>query len=130
MSKLITSSMEDAITPMSASPGNPFCNLVFSIEDEVKDDPLLGQAANPSKFFTIETQNYPTWSGNAIYHDPSFKLFLGDSSGDDPPDGDDTTPGGDGGNIGIPNILGLVSILSIGSLLSIYAMKKKATIQK
>ncbi|MBD3216274.1 MAG: hypothetical protein GF311_26910 [Candidatus Lokiarchaeota archaeon] len=119
VSKLITSSMEDAITPMSASPGNPFCNLVFSIEDEVKDDPLLGQAANPSKLFTIETQNYPTWDGNTIYHDPSFKVYLGSSSGDDPPDGD-------GGNIGIPNILGLVGGTMMGLIGSAYLIKKKS----
>jgi hypothetical protein len=98
--------------------------LVFSLEDEVKNDPLLGQAANPSKLFTIETQNYPTWDGNMIYHDPSFKVYLGGSSGDDP-DGDDTTPGGDGGNIGIPNIIGLASAITIGLIGSAYLTKKR-----
>ncbi|TXT62005.1 MAG: hypothetical protein BAJALOKI3v1_700026 [Promethearchaeota archaeon] len=76
VSKFITSAMEDAITPLSAVPGDPFCNLVFTIEDEVKNDPLIGQAATPSKLFTIETKNYPKWSGNGIYHDPSFKIQI------------------------------------------------------
>lgn len=118
VSKFITSAMEDAITPLSRAPGDPFCNLVFTIENEIEDDPLIGKNATPSKIFTIETQNYPKWAGNGIYHDPSFKVYLADS----PANG---TPTGGTEEIGILNILGITNAIMIGVVLSIYITKKQ-----
>ncbi|MBD3213330.1 MAG: hypothetical protein GF311_12040 [Candidatus Lokiarchaeota archaeon] len=51
-------------------------NLVFSVEDLVHDEPLLRKGSNSSRLVSLETENYPVWSGNSFYHDPSLKTNI------------------------------------------------------
>lgn len=113
VSKLLSSAMEGAILPQSGD--NWFKNIIFSLENVIKNDNLIGAGMNRYKFISIATQNYPKWSGNAFYHDPSFKVYFEEIP-------TQTTPNGE---IGIPNIIGLVSALMIGFFMSLLLIEKK-----
>ncbi|TXT66646.1 MAG: exported protein of unknown function [Promethearchaeota archaeon] len=82
VSKIITTPMQGAITPATTDYTHSFehmtflPNLVFSVGDLVQDDPLLRESSNASRLLSIETKNYPIWSGNSFYHDPSLKVDL------------------------------------------------------
>ncbi|TFF97246.1 MAG: hypothetical protein EU541_08470 [Promethearchaeota archaeon] len=77
ITKKVTDPMENAITPFTGGGLRPFANLVFSLDDIVKEDPLLNGTGNTTRLVSIETKNYPVWGGNAIYHDPSLKAYIG-----------------------------------------------------
>jgi len=101
ITKKVTDPMENAITPFTGGGLRPFANLVFSLDDTIKDDPILKPATNTRRIVSIETENYPVWSGNAIYHDPSLKTFIGFAN---------QIPGT---NIGIFLLSGLMGIIAV-----------------
>ena len=57
----------------------PFTSVVFSLSeiDVVKNDPSFN---NASHLYCIETQNYPTWSGEKLIHDPTITAYYKTSS--------------------------------------------------
>jgi len=72
VSKVTTSGDEQNFGPMSGS--DPFMSVVFSLEDIIAGDPRF---VNFESYYTVTTQNYPTWSGNKLVHDPTFTAYYG-----------------------------------------------------
>jgi len=112
VSKLLSSAMEGAILPQSGD--NWIKNIMFSLEDVVKDDLLIGEGTSPSKVVSLATQNYPQWDGNGFYHDPSFKVYFEEIPTQITPDGE----------IGIPNVIGLIGAIMSGIIISLYYKKR------
>ena len=52
---------------------SPFLSTIFTLEDHIDDNPAF---QNFNKLFSIETVNYPTWSGEKLTHDPTFTVFF------------------------------------------------------
>lgn len=72
VSSLITSAAEQNSNPSSMIGGNPFKDLIFTLENYAKEYESL---ENFVSLYSIETQNYPVWSGRKLTHDPTFKAF-------------------------------------------------------
>ena len=62
--------------------GNPFLNLVYSIEDIVAADPTFDVV---DSLYKIETQNYPVWNGEHLSHDPTFTIYFEEQTGEETP---------------------------------------------
>ncbi|MBD3201304.1 MAG: hypothetical protein GF316_14910 [Candidatus Lokiarchaeota archaeon] len=108
MSQTISSTVETVSMPMSASGLTPFVNLIFSLEDMVALDPIIGSTTQRNRLFSIETKNYPVWSGNGIYHDPIFRTYFDHSLN----------------QIGMLNVFGLVGGALLGIIISTYLYRK------
>jgi hypothetical protein len=96
VSWLITNEFEN--NPTTAR--NLFVDTIFTLGDLdlVKLDSQFDDAFS---LYTIEMQNYPTWSGYELIHDPTLTIYHGQNSNgnngpivppDDPDDPDDDTP--------------------------------------
>ncbi|MEJ2248091.1 MAG: hypothetical protein P8Y97_00340 [Candidatus Lokiarchaeota archaeon] len=72
-------------TPLSG--GNVLQNLIYSLDDVVALDPKFTVNDN---LFSMETQNYPYWSGNKIIHDPTLKVLYSGESEPEQEEPDDT----------------------------------------
>jgi hypothetical protein len=108
VSRLITNELGD--NPLVYS--NWFLDTVFALGDLdlVKLDPDFDSAFS---LFNIEIQNYPTWSGYEIIHDPTLTIYHGQQ------DSDDTGP------IAIPGYDLCVIAVIIGVITILIARKKK-----
>ncbi|MBN1802436.1 MAG: hypothetical protein JW891_13075 [Candidatus Lokiarchaeota archaeon] len=80
VAKIITSSLKQNFWPQFG--GDLFSSIIFSLEDLVSDNPFFN---NPQNLYSIETQNYPIWSGNRIVHDPTLRAYYTTSSVENPP---------------------------------------------
>ncbi len=120
---------------------NWFVDTIFTLEDldEVKFDPQLNDALS---LYNIEIQNYPTWSGYELIHDPTLTIYHGQqdfddnddnpivpSDPDDPDDPDDPEDTPDNTPDPVPTtipgydlwiVIGLTSVITI-----LIARKKK-----
>ena len=52
-----------------------FADVVFSLDSYVLSDPEFNVS---DSLFSIETQNYPVWSGEKLVHDPVFTAYYGE----------------------------------------------------
>ncbi len=75
VSDLVTNELETNPT----TPRNWFVDTIFTLNelDLVKLDPQLNDAFS---LYTIEMQNYPTWSGYQLIHDPTLTIYHGDTN--------------------------------------------------
>jgi len=111
VTKLVTDSIgEQALLTQK----NIFLDLIYSVKDLdiVKSDSKL---SNAFEYFSIETTNYPTWSGERFIHDPTFTTFF-TTSPIEP-----QTPFEIGGYYGIPLVVSIV----ITTIVVIRKYKKK-----
>ena len=51
----------------------PGAEMIFTMDDLISDDPEL---LDNVKLFSIETQNYPEWSGERLVHDPTLRAYF------------------------------------------------------
>ena len=90
VSKLVANELENNPT----TPRNWFVDAIFTLGDLdlVKLDP---QFSNAFSLYNVEIQNYPTWSGYELIHDPTLTIYhngtseLQEEIPDDPVDPDD-----------------------------------------
>jgi len=70
VSMLVANELENNPT----TPRNWFVDTIFSLGDLdlVKLDPQLSNALS---LYNIEIQNYPTWSGYELVHDPTLTIY-------------------------------------------------------
>ena len=75
VSKLVANELENNPT----TPRNWFVDTIFSLEDLdlVKLDSRFNDAFS---LYNIEIQNYPTWSGYELIHDPTLTIYHGDAN--------------------------------------------------
>ncbi|MFX1504662.1 MAG: hypothetical protein ACFFDC_00985 [Promethearchaeota archaeon] len=57
---------------------NPYVTTLFALDDFVAQDVSF---AVQDSLFSMETQNYPTWSGEKLVHDPSLAIYFKSSEG-------------------------------------------------
>ncbi len=96
-----------------------FADVVFSLDSYVLNDPAF---IVRDSLFSIETQNYPVWSGEKLIHDPVFTAYYKEGPSILEPDGVEVIGGYPMGIlIGVAGtIIGIVSI-TVG----VYNTKKK-----
>ena len=75
VSKLVANELENNPT----TPRNWFVDTIFTLGDLdlVKLDPRFSDAFS---LYSIEMQNYPTWSGYELIHDPTLTIYHGSTS--------------------------------------------------
>lgn len=80
---------------------NPLINCLFSLRDAVAADTSF---IVQDDLFSMETQNYPVWSGEQLVHDPSLIIYHGEPPGQ--------TSGGDAiPSYNLPLLLGIAGIM-------------------
>ncbi|MEJ2248104.1 MAG: hypothetical protein P8Y70_13280 [Candidatus Lokiarchaeota archaeon] len=84
---LLISENNHYATPVSG--GNMLQNLIYTLNDFVALDSKFTVNDN---LFSMETQNYPHWSGHKIVHDPTLRVKFSDESILTPDQPDDTPP--------------------------------------
>jgi hypothetical protein len=118
----------DALESNPTTPRNPFVDTIFTLGDLdlVRLDSRFDDAIS---LYNIEIQNYPTWSGFEIIHDPTLTIYHGqqDPDDDDTPDDPDDTPDDTPDNVppAIPGydlcvVTGIIGVISV-----IIAKRKK-----
>jgi hypothetical protein len=84
---LLISENNHYATPVSG--GNMLQNLIYTLNDFVALDSKFTVNDN---LFSMETQNYPHWSGHKIIHDPTLRVTFSNESSLTPDQPDDTPP--------------------------------------
>ena len=124
VSTLVANELENNPT----TPRNWFVDTIFTLEDIdlVKLDPQFSSAIS---LYNVEIQNYPTWSGYELVHDPTLTIYHGqqesnddDDDTDDPEDPPDNTP--DPVPTTIPGY-DLWIVIGLTSVITVFLMKKK-----
>ena len=93
---------------------NPLINGIFTLRDAVAADTSF---IVQDDLFSMETQNYPVWSGEKIVHDPSLIIYHGE-----PPSqaiGGDAIP-----SYNLPIVFGIISVVTI-LIVAKYRIKNK-----
>ncbi|MBY8989413.1 MAG: hypothetical protein KGD58_01555 [Candidatus Lokiarchaeota archaeon] len=81
---------------------NPLINGIFTLRDAVAADTSF---IVQDDLFSMETQNYPIWSGEKIVHDPSLIIYHGEPP--ESPADDEAIPG-----YNLPLLIGVVGIMT------------------
>lgn len=89
---------------------HPFLNLMYSIEDIVKNIPGFTIADN---LYHVGTQNYPVWHGDELVHDPDSTIYFGGYEA--PPEPDEEPEVIFGFNLVL--LLGVIGVVMITILL-------------
>jgi len=82
VAKIVTSAAEQNFGPYGG--GDLFASIVFSLEDVVGGNPAF---SNFTSYYGVETQNYPTWAGRRLVHDPTFTAYYSEDSDEQLVDG-------------------------------------------
>jgi len=91
----------------NSNTGNPFINLIYSIEDIVQADSTFTVADD---LYRVETLNYPIWNGERLIHDPTLTIYYDpQTTPNEPPDETPSIPG--------YNLYSILCVLAIGSLI-------------
>ena len=92
---------------------NPWVSTLFSLDDFVAEDTSFEVVDD---LFSMETQNYPQWSGEKLVHDPSLSIYFAGTSEDEPTD----NSGGAIPSYNLPLLIGAISVV-----MTIIAAKQK-----
>jgi hypothetical protein len=60
----------------NSNAGNPFLNLIYLLDDVVKNDPTFTVSGS---LHHVHTVNYPTWNGKSLVHDPTLIVYFASS---------------------------------------------------
>ncbi len=102
----------------NSNAGNPFINLIYSIEDIVQADPTFTVVED---MYRVETVNYPLWNGERLLHDPTLTIYYDpQTTPNEPPGEPPAIPG--------YNIYSILCVLAIGSLIILAKNKFKGAI--
>ena len=82
---------------------NPLINGIFILRDVIAADTSF---IVQDDLFSMETQNYPEWSGEKIVHDPSLIIYHGEPS--ESSAGPDAIP-----SYNLPIVFGVVSVVTL-----------------
>ena len=107
VSRLVANELEN--NPVA--PRNWFADTIFTLGDLdlVKLDPQFDDAIS---LYNIEMQNYPTWSGCEIIHDPTLTIYHGQQGSNNDDDDDPITPLIPGYDLCVvAGIIGLISVI-------------------
>ena len=96
-----------------------YTDVIFSLDSYVQNDPDF--VVN-SSLFSIETQNYPVWSGEKLVHDPVFTAYYGETPDIPDPEG--------GGQPGFPmgiliGIAGTIIGVTSVTVIVLFVLKKR-----
>jgi len=83
---------------------NPWVSTLFSLDDFVAEDTSFEVVDD---LFSMETQNYPQWSGEKLVHDPSLSIYFAGTSEDEPTD----NSGGAIPSYNLPLLIGTISVV-------------------
>jgi len=72
VNELVIQSSQSLSASMMTMTLAPFIGMIFTLEEYVEDDP---EFQDFDKLFSIETVNYPIWSGERITHDPTLTAY-------------------------------------------------------
>jgi hypothetical protein len=75
VNQLITSAKSQKVS--TGIGGGDYSCLIYALENEVEGDENFEQFTG---LYTIATQNYPTWSGEKMVHDPTFTVYYKEQS--------------------------------------------------
>jgi len=95
---------------------NPWVSTLFSLDDFVAEDTSFDVVDD---LFSMETQNYPQWSGEKLVHDPSLSIYFAGTSEDEPTDNSD-------GAIPSYNLPLLVGAISVVMTIIVAKQRKKS----